>query len=123
MDLPTSKVAATSKNASTLIIYSPPKVGKTELLSNLDNNLIIDLEGGTKMIDALKVEVNSMAELYKYKKAIEESKHKYDYITIDTATKLEELSNELAIHLYKQTPIGKNYTGKDIITLPNGAGK
>lgn len=122
MELPTKKVEATSKNARVLIIYSPPKVGKTELLSNLDNNLILDLEGGTKMIDALKVEVNSIGELYKYKSAIEAAEHKYDFITIDTVTKLEEMCNDLAIHMYKQTPIGKNYTGKDILTLPNGAG-
>jgi hypothetical protein len=28
----------------------------------------------------------------------------------------------LAINLYKQTPMGKNYSGDSILTLPNGAG-
>ena len=36
-----------------MIIFSQPKIGKTTLLAQLDNNLILDLEKGTSFIDAL----------------------------------------------------------------------
>src|SRR5574344_191763 len=46
----------------------------------------------------------------------------YKHITIDNVTRLEEMSMQYAITLYKQTPMGKAYTGTDIRTLPNGSG-
>ena len=43
-----------------MIIYGAPKIGKTTVLSQLDDCLIIDLEQGSDMLDALKVQVNSL---------------------------------------------------------------
>ena len=63
MELPTKKVKASRKSPRNMIIYGPPKIGKTTILSQLDNCLIIDLENGSDMIDALKVKVNSLKEL------------------------------------------------------------
>lgn len=128
MELPTKKSPAKTKNAGKLLIYSMPKTGKTELLSLLDNNLIVDLEEGTKMFESMNIEAKNAKELYQIVKSLKESKEKtgknvYKFITIDTATALESIVNDLAIAMYKQTPMGKNYNGKDITTLPNGAGK
>ena len=53
--LPTAKVAAERLSPKVFIMYSLPKTGKTTLLSKLDNCLIIDLEDGSKYLDALKV--------------------------------------------------------------------
>jgi len=58
--LPKKKVKATSKSPSNLIIFSKPKVGKTTLLAELPDCLIIDLEGGTKHVDALKLTSTSI---------------------------------------------------------------
>ena len=44
--LPTEKVKAKVNNPRFLIIYGRPKAGKTSCVSALENNLIIDLEGG-----------------------------------------------------------------------------
>ena len=49
-------------------------------------------------------------------------KRPYKYITIDNATRLEEICMGYAIQLYKGTNQGKNYQGTDIRTLPNGSG-
>lgn len=40
--LPTAKVAPECKSPKNLIIFSKPKIGKTSLLSTLDNCLILD---------------------------------------------------------------------------------
>ena len=48
----------------------------------------------------------------------------YKYITIDTISALEEnYAIDLALKIYKDTPMGKNFQGTDVRTLPNGAGE
>ena len=44
MKLPTEKVKASRKSPKNMIIYGAPKIGKTTVLSQLDNCLIIDLD-------------------------------------------------------------------------------
>lgn len=122
MELPTSKTKATLTDPGKLIIYSKPKTGKTSLLAELDNNLIIDLENGTQYYDALKVSINSVQELMDLIKAIIAAGRPYKYITLDTLTKLEDLALPYALTLYKQTPMGKSFTGQNVLDLPNGAG-
>ena len=61
--LPTQKVPASSTNPSFLILYGRPKSGKTSCLAQLDNNLIVDLEGGSTFIDALAVQARSVSDL------------------------------------------------------------
>lgn len=125
--LPTSKIPAVSTNPKFLILYGRPKAGKTSCLAQLDNNLIIDLEGGSQFIDAMAVQARSVNELGEIAQAIR-AKNKevghnfYKHITIDNATRLEEMCLSYAKLLYMQTPTGKNYKGKDIRTLPNGSG-
>lgn len=100
---------------------------KTSCLAQLDNNLIIDLEGGSQFIDAMAVQARSVNELGEIAQAIR-AKNKevghnfYKHITIDNATRLEEMCLSYAKLLYMQTPMGKNYKGEDIRTLPNGSG-
>jgi hypothetical protein len=120
--LPTSKVKAERQNPKRIVIYSKPKTGKTTAYAGLDNNLILDLENGADYVDALKVKVSSLQELLDVGKAIKEAGKPYKFITVDTITVLEEMIMPLAIKLYKQTPMGKNFDGDNVITLPNGAG-
>ena len=100
---------------------------KTSALAQLENNLIIDLEGGSQFIDAMAVQARSVNELGEIAQAIR-AKNKevghnfYKHITIDNATRLEEMCLSYAKLLYMQTPMGKNYKGEDIRTLSNGSG-
>lgn len=100
---------------------------KTSCLAQLENNLIIDLEGGSQFIDAMAIQARSVNELGEIAQAIR-AKNKevghnfYKHITIDNATRLEEMCLSYAKLLYMQTPMGKNYKGEDIRTLPNGSG-
>jgi hypothetical protein len=120
--LPTKKVKADRVNPKRLIIYSKPKTGKTSAFAGLEGNLIIDLENGADYVEAIKVKANNLQELKEIGKAIKEANYPYKYVTIDTVTALEDMVMPLAINLYKQTPMGKNYSGDSILTLPNGAG-
>ena len=120
--LPTSKVKAERVNPKRIVIYSKPKTGKTTAFAGLENNLILDLENGSDYVDALKVKISSVQQLLDTGKAIKEAGCPYKYVTVDTVTALEDMIMPLAIKLYKQTPMGKNFDGDTVTTLPNGAG-
>ena len=124
--LPTEKVKARVKNPRFLIIYGKPKSGKTTLVASLESNLIIDLEGGTEFIDCLAIQARNISDLGEIANAIREKNKEcngyfYKHITIDNATRLEELTLDYARILYNQTPMGKSFKG-DVRTLPQGAG-
>lgn len=125
--LPKEKVKAKVENPRFLIIFGKPKAGKTTLASRLDNNLIVDLEGGSEFLEALAVQARSVKDLGDIATAIREEikqtgKKPYKYITLDNASRLEEICLSYAAQLYRATPIGKNYSGNDVRTLPNGSG-
>lgn len=125
--LPKEKVKAKVENPRFLIIFGKPKAGKTTLASKLDNNLIIDLEGGSEFLEVLAVQARSVKDLGEIANAIREEikstgKKPYKYITLDNASRLEEICLSYAATLYRQTPMGKNYQGNDVRTLPNGSG-
>ena len=84
MELPKVKVKASRKSPKNMIIYGAPKIGKTTVLSKLDNCLIIDLEDGSDMVDALKVKANNLKELQAVGSAIIKEGRPYKYIAIDT---------------------------------------
>lgn len=124
--LPDKKVKASRKSPKNMVIYGPPKIGKTTALSKLDNCLILDLEEGSDMVDALKIKVKNLSHLAEVGKAIYESKSPYKYVAVDTVTQLEVWCEQEAKKLYKSTPMGKNFdpqnTGLSVLTLPQGGG-
>tara|TARA_R100000458_G_scaffold58922_2_gene68072 strand:+ start:450 stop:1097 length:648 start_codon:yes stop_codon:yes gene_type:complete len=109
-----------------MVIYGPPKIGKTTMLSKLDNCLIIDLEDGSDMVDALKVKVNNLGMLATIGKEIIQEQRPYKYVAIDTISKLEEWCEVEGKRIYMKTPMGKNFEqknpGASVLSLPNGAG-
>lgn len=125
--LPKEKIKAKIENPRFLILFGKPKSGKTTIVSRLDSNLIVDLEGGSEFLEALAVQARSVKDLGEIASAIKEEINKtgkkpYKYITIDNASRLEEMCLSYAAQLYKATPMGKSYQGTDVRTLPNGSG-
>lgn len=120
--LPKEVVKAERLSPKILVLYSQPKMGKTTAVSKIKDCLILDLEDGTALIDALKIKVNSLEELGKVAKAIKDAGKPYKYIAIDTISKLEEWCEIYAKTLYMRTPMGKNFTGDSVLELPNGGG-
>ena len=126
--LPTEKSHPITTNPKTLILFGKPKAGKSTLMAALDNNLIIDLENGYQALSAMVVQARSVQDFADIANAVREKikenngKFPYKYITIDNATRLEEMCLSYACQLYRQTPMGKSYQGTDVRTLPNGSG-
>lgn len=122
------KVSAETKSPKNLIIFSKPKVGKTTLLSELENCLILDLEDGTDYVDAIKLKAKSVEDIKAIGKAIKEANYPYQYVAVDTITALEEMCIPLAEDMYSKSSMGKNWftDGKPkygtILNMPNGAG-
>lgn len=133
--LPKEPVKATRINAKIILLYSLPKVGKTEQLSLLENNLILDMEDGAAYYECLKVAVGSTAQIDEVCASIREEGAKryaagkrgedvfpYKYISVDTADAMEGFIEDSATTKYKGTVIGKGFEGDSVVELPNGAG-
>ena len=126
--LPTKPIPAETGNPEFLILYAWPKVGKTSALAQLEDNLIIDLEGGTKYMNALAVQARSIEDLGKIAQSIREKnkevgKNFYKRITIDNCSDLEKICLSYAATLYRSSD-SKNATwkGDDVRDIPFGAG-
>ncbi len=146
--LPTAKAAATRVNPRISVFYGPPKIGKTTKLAELESCLILDGEKGADTVESMRVPVNSttgptihnpdgstaftsvdaviagieaigMAEFEKTQKM---PKPPYKYLAVDTIDKLEEFCEVSATAKYKASTIGKNFTGKSVLELPDGGG-
>lgn len=119
-------------NPRRIFIFSHTKVGKTSLLSALENNLIIDTEDGSTFISGIKYNLKEESAktgkgkftlLKELTDEIKKEKQFYKYISIDTATGLEEMARDIAVYLYKKSNAGKSFTGTDVVSeLPQGAG-
>ena len=122
MELPKEPIPVDNRNPKNFILYGSPKVGKTGALSELPNNLIIDLENGADQVEALKVSANSFSDLQDIGDEIVKQGKPYDYITIDTVTELENWCEGLATKMYKNTPQGASFEGRTVLELDYGAG-
>lgn len=121
LTLPDKPIPVTNKDPRTLLIYGSPKIGKTTLTSGLADNLIVDIEGGSKFVEALKVEPDNPNELMNYVNQLKKD-NKYTFTTLDTITKLEEWAEKVCTIEYKKTPQGKNWKGGSVLELDYGAG-
>ena len=145
--LPTERQKPENYNPKLLILFGRPKSGKSSAVASLDDNLIIDLEDGYRALPVMKVKADNISDIFATKRALEAKmqetgKLPYRFITIDNATRLEEMCLEYAAHLYRQTPQGVNFGYKrdknnnlirkdnkpvidpkaDVRQLPQGAG-
>ncbi len=135
MVLPNEPVKPSRINPKILVLYGLPKVGKTKKLSELENNLIVDLEDGAAYYECLRVTLTSIAQLDDlYASIMEEGKKRaaagkkgedlfpYKYISLDTIDALEDCAERAATAKYKKSTIGKSFDGESVIELPNGGG-
>jgi hypothetical protein len=151
IELPTERRPIQNYNPKLLVLFGKPKSGKSTLMASLDDNLIIDLEDGYRALSVMAVVAKTSQQLFEVRDALREkmgspdNKVPYKYITIDNATRLEEMALNYAAQLYRSTPMGqgwgmlkdkknpmlnaKDKDGKpipdpkaDVRVLPNGAG-
>lgn len=147
--LPTERRKATDYNPRLMVLFGKPKAGKSTLMASLDNNLIIDLEDGYRALDVMAVNARSANDIFEIKNLIKQKNQEngdkpfYRFITIDNASRLEEMAVVYAAALYRKTQMGVNFGYKkdkignilkdangnkvvdlkaDVRQLPNGAG-
>ena len=120
--LPTAKSPPSRKSPQMMVIYGPPKCGKTTAIAALDGCLCIDVENGTEFLEILKVRCENLKELQSLAQSIRDAGKPYKYIALDTATRLEEWAEAEATRRYKASSIGKTFTGNSVLELPNGGG-
>lgn len=113
MELPMNILPGESGNPKSILMYGPPKIGKTEVLAALTrdkNFLLIDLEvEGSDSVDARKIKVSSLKELQELGEEIIKQNKPYDGIIIDTITQLEEWCEEEATKTYMSSSVGSNF--------------
>lgn len=151
IELPTQRREAQQYNPKLMVLFGKPKSGKSTLMASLDDNLIVDLEDGYRALSVMSITAFSASALFEIKqalhiKATQTGNRPYKYITIDNATRLEEMALSYAAHIYRtSTPMGANWgmlkdpnnplinakdkNGKpipdpkaDVRLLPNGSG-
>ena len=111
-----------------MVIFSPPKIGKTTIVSALPDCLIIDLEEGSNYVTGMKAKAKSIKEIKMIGAAIVAANYPYKFIGLDTVTALEEICLPMAEQLYANTSMGVNWftVGKakygKLLNMPNGAG-
>ena len=113
MVLKVAKRKAVSQNPSTLLMYGPPKIGKTTMLSSLDKCLIIDTESGSNMIEGHILNANNRKELIDILKQAREG-HEFKYIAIDTIDKVVQwaeaaVCEENSVQALADLPFGKGW--------------
>lgn len=111
MALKKTKRKIVSLNPSIMLLYGPPKVGKTTMLSKLDDCLIIDTEKGSKMVEAYVADVTNRAELISLVKEAKEG-HEYTYFAIDTIDKVVEWAERAVCQEYEVASIADLSFGK-----------
>lgn len=125
MSLLTNTTAkASAKNARELIIFSYPKVGKTELLTKLPGKyVILDFEGGTDFYDCEKVSVPNLDVFNQLRNELETTKPHYDFIVVDTFTSMYSgIINAIAVTLYNKDQKKSKPVDWDIDKLDYGKG-
>lgn len=133
--LPTEKTRDNNQIPKNLVIFSKPKTGKTSILAQLPNCLILDLEKGSTFVEAMRLSASTAEEIQAIGKAVADAGFPYDYVAIDTVTALEDIACDYAEKLYSESPMGKYWfnpkdsvsqSGKQryggILGLPEGAG-
>ena len=124
LQLPKQVIKAARKSPKNMIMYGPPKVGKTTALSQLDGCLILTSRTGqTWWTHSRSKQIP--ADLAKIGKAIISEGKPYKYIAIDTITQLEVWCEEEGKKMYQQTA-GKNFDkdnkGLSVLSLPTVLG-
>ena len=130
MQLPRKRLPATQFVPGSILLYGLPKVGKTKLLSELDNNLILDLEKGARMYDVMRVDITKSEQIDEVCNdimkiaAAEKKGYPYKYISLDTVDKLEDLVDPEQAALYRKKTLGTKepFTGTSVYDLAYGAG-
>ena len=113
MALKKTKRKPLAVNPKILLLYGPPKVGKTTVLSQLNDCLVIDTEEGCHMLEGYFHGVDNKEKLLEFYKDASEG-HDYKVFALDTIDKVvewttKEVVSECQVDDIADLPYGKGY--------------
>jgi DNA polymerase III delta prime subunit len=113
MALKKTKRKPLAVNPKILLLYGPPKVGKTTVLSQLNDCLVIDTERGSHMLEGYFHGVDNKEKLLEFYKDASEG-HDYKVFALDTIDKIvewttKEVVSECQVDDIADLPYGKGY--------------
>jgi len=136
--LPTQKQEATRLSPHILVLYGLPKVGKTKVVTELNDCLILDTEDGTAMYECMSLKVENPADFYNIGGALNAAKkqniaagktgndvYPYKYLCVDTLDMLEDYAEKSATIKFKNNKgASKEFkeSGETVLELPHGLG-
>jgi hypothetical protein len=114
MPIPTQRRGRKAGAAeSNTLIFGDPKIGKTTLLAQMENALILDTENGTGFVDAFVMPVPDYPSFLAGCKEVAEQPHDHSPICIDT---LDNVVRFCTAEVCRQNGV------KDLADLPYGKG-
>lgn len=105
-----------------IVLYGPPKIGKTTLVSQIPHNIMLDFEGGSGAVDMARVEKNELStydEFLGVLQGLGEQEHNFSAVTLDTADWLEALIFTEAARQHNKTSIADVPYGAGYVTAQN----
>lgn len=128
LHIPTGIQQPTTTEPRNVLIYSQPKVGKTETVAALGQSpaglLHLDTEDGTAFVATRRVHIRNRAEWNELDKALLAAWRTapFRFLVVDNIDKVEEWALELADETYRRFPMGKTFGGQSVLELDRGAG-
>lgn len=129
IELPTEPSEAELTEPTTMILFGPPKVGKTTAVMQLPGCFDISLEKkGTKFVKGLKIQIpeglnpfESISWVKAVSKKIKEQGRPYDFVAIDTFTIIDEWCEWTGTERYMRSTQGKEWNRWNKIDHPKKA--
>lgn len=119
--LPTIPRSPSTTDPQSLLIYGPPKVGKTSALGKLPGNQIAMLEhGGGAHCPGLFTDLEDLDQLNQWFNLVQEAGS--PFATIDSFSVLQEWLVDWANTEWKKSPAGRLAKEQHIFDLPMGKG-
>jgi len=111
-------------NPETFVIFSYPKVGKTEAFTQLpEPHMIVDFDKGGRFYSGNFVEITELEELEALIKEMKQKKARFKVIVLDTITSMyDRIVNQLAVKMYNREKGYEKPLNWDITTLEYGVG-
>ena len=142
IQLPKSKLAPVRISPKRLLIYSMPKVGKTDMLAQLPSCLILDADKdeGAGLYECMRQPIGSTRDVLDVVEAIEAEGEKrygagmrgadlfpYRFMAMDPIDQFEEFAVRSATDKYRKSPLNNNKKFEEkgftrVTDLPDGGG-
>lgn len=95
LELPKDKTKAVLKpNLTTMVLYGPPKIGKSTIANSFPKALFVATEEGLKFMDAYKMGAKTWEEVLEIQKLLLKPGHDFKTVVFDTADMLFTLCTD-----------------------------